>query len=319
HRAGRSGVLAKEARNTGVDGKDDSTEAKAGASPIRRWTLRILPAVIAVCASIWWISGAGVMALLRGCRIGPMAVGMALQVGATMILGLRWRTVLESVGASPLPTRRAATILSLRAQAAVVLAPGGIGVDVLRGFEAGYGQQMVGRLTKVAILERFAGAGVLSMIGFASALPLLMPRWGGLLAASLAGLFIVIVLRPGSLNIAGVRLKLRPVLGWTIVNHILALGGLASGIAATGVHATATTLISIAAVAAFAAMLPVSFNGYGVRELALAVLAPGLGLDARRLAASGLVASTILLAGVLIAALAARMVPTGGEKAATRD
>lgn len=308
-------MLAKEARDTGVDGKDHSAEAKAGARPIRRWTLRILPAVIAVCASIWWISGAGVMAVLRGCRIGPMALGMVLQVGSSMILGLRWRAVLESVGASPLPTRRAASILTLRAQAAVALAPGGIGVDVLRGFEAGFGQQMVGRLTKVGILERFAGAGVLAMVALSSMLPLLIPRWGGLLAGSLAGLFIVIVLLPGSLNVAGARLKLRPVLGWTIVNQILALGGLATGIVATGVRAPAMSLISIAAVAAFASMLPVSFNGYGVRELALAVLAPGLGLDARRLAASGLVASTILLAGVLIAALAARMVPTGGKKA----
>ena len=244
-----------------------------------------------------------------------MALGMALQVGAALVLGLRWRAVLESVGASPLPTRQAATILSLRAQAAVVLAPGGIGVDVLRGFEAGYGQAMLGRLTKVAILERLTGAGVLAMVAFGSTLPFLIPRWGGILAALLAGTLIVVVLLPGSLNVAGARLKLRPVMGWTIVNQVLALGGLASGIAATGVHATAASLLSIAAVAAFAAMLPISFNGYGVRELALAMLAPGLGLDAKALAASGLVASTILLAGLLIAALAARMIPTRERQA----
>jgi hypothetical protein len=280
-----------------------------------RWMLRILPAVIAVGASIWWISGAGVLAVLRGCLIGPMALGIALQVGAALVLGLRWRAVMESVGASPLPTRRAATILSLRAQAAVVLAPGGIGVDVLRGFEAGYGQQMLGRLTKVAVLERLAGAGVLTMVGLASTLPFLNPRWGGILAVSLTGLFIITLLLPGTLNIAGARLELRPVLGWTIVNQILALGALASGIAATGVHAGIPALVSIAAVAAFAAMLPVSFNGYGVRELALAVLAPRLGLGAKALAASGLVASTILLAGLMMAALGARMIPTAEEKA----
>lgn len=255
------------------------------------------------------------MAVLRGCRIGPMALGMALQVGAGMILGLRWRAVLESVGASPLPSRRAASVLSLRAQAAVVLAPGGIGVDVLRGFEAGYGQVMLGRLTKVAILERLAGAGVLAAVGVASTLPFLSPRWGGIVAAVIAGLFIVSILLPVSLKVAGARLQLRRVLGWTLVNQILALGGLAAGLAATGVRAPVVALVSIAAVAAFAAMLPVSFNGYGVRELALAVLAPRLGLDARTLAASGLVASTILLAGLMIAALGARMIPTGEEKA----
>jgi hypothetical protein len=61
-------------------------------------------------------------------------------------------------------------------------------------------------------------------------------------------------------------------------------------------------------------MLPVSFNGYGARELALAFLAPRLGLDAKALAASGLVASTILLAGLMIAAVGARMIPTGEKK-----
>src|SRR5258706_9999447 len=91
----------------------------AHTTPWRRWMLRILPALIAVGASIWWISGAGVVAVLRACRIGPMLLGMALQAGAAMVLGLRWRAVLESVGAAPLPARRAATVLSLRAQAAI--------------------------------------------------------------------------------------------------------------------------------------------------------------------------------------------------------
>lgn len=278
---------------------------------MRRWMLRILPAVIAVGASLWWISGAGVVAVLRGCRIAPMALGIALQVGAALILGFRWRAVLEAVGATPIPTRRAATVLSLRAQAAVALAPGGIGVDVLRGFEAGYGQKMLGRLTGVAILERLAGAGVLTTIGLVSALRLVGLSRSEVVVAVLAALLIIAIL-PASVNIAGARLRLKPVIGWTIVNQILALGALAVGMAATGVQATAPALVSIAAVAAFAAMLPVSVNGYGVRELALVLLAPRLGMDGKTLAASGLVASTILLAGLMIAALGARLVPTGG-------
>ena len=281
----------------------------------RRWMLRILPALIAVGASIWWISGAGVVAVLRACRIGPMLLGMALQAGAAMVLGLRWRAVLESVGAAPLPARRAATVLSLRAQAAIALLPGGFGVDALRGFEAGYGQAMLARLAKVAILERLVGAGVLTTVGLASALPFLSPRWGGIAAAALAIPFIVALLLPASLNVAGARLKIRTVLGWTIVNQILALGGLAAALSATGVHTTIAGLVSVAAVAAFAAMLPVSFNGYGVRELALAALAPRLGLNSKALAASGLVASTTLLAGLMIAAVGARMIPTGETKA----
>ncbi|MEA2236551.1 MAG: glycosyltransferase 2 family protein [Thermoanaerobaculia bacterium] len=279
------------------------------------WMLRILPAVIALGASIWWISGAGLWAVIRGCRIGPMVVGMFLQVAAAMVLGLRWRALLEGVGASPIPTRRAATILSLRAQAAVVLAPGGIGVDVLRGFEAGYGREMLRRLARVAILERVIGAGVLTMIGIASTLPFLNRTWGWIVAAVLALIVIVAALLPGSVSIAGARLKLRPILGWTIVNQCLALSGIAAGLAATGVHATPAALLSIASVAAFAAMLPVSFNGYGAREFALAMLAPKLGLEAKALAASGLVASTILLAGLMIAAVGARMIPTGQKKA----
>jgi hypothetical protein len=279
------------------------------------WMLRILPAVIALGASIWWISGAELWAVIRGCSIGPMLFGMSLQTGAAMVLGLRWRALLEGVGASPIPTRRAATVLSLRAQAAVVLAPGGIAVDVLRGFEAGYGREMLRRLARVAILERVTGAGVLTMIGLACTLPFLSLRWGGIVALTLAAIILVAALLPGSVNIAGARLKLRPILGWTIVNQCLALGGIAAGLAATGVHATPAALLSIASVAAFAAMLPISFNGYGARELALAMLAPKLGLEGKALAASGLVASTILLAGLMIAALGARMIPTGEKKA----
>ena len=291
----------------------------ASRRPMWRWMLRILPAAIALGASIWWISGAGIMAVFRACRSGPMLFGIVLQIGAAMVAGLRWRAVLGGVGVSPLPKRWTAMILSLRAQAAAVLVPGGVGVDVLRGFEAGFGREMVGRLTKVAFLERVAGAAVLSTIGLVSTLPLLSPKWGVIEAAVVAGLFITVLLLPGSLNLGGIRLKLRPVLGWTMVNQILALGGFAAGLAAAGVHTSAPGLISIAAVAAFASMLPVSFNGYGLRELALAVLAPELGLEARALAASGLVISTILLAGLILAALAARLIRTGQETQLDKD
>lgn len=298
-------MFEKEAHDTGV-----------GRAQLRGSMLRVLPAVIAVGATIWWISGEGVLAVVRGCRIGPLVLGMTLQVGAGLVLGLRWRTVLQSVGASPIPTRRTATILSLRAQAAVALAPGGIGADIVRGFEAGYGREMLGRLTKVAILERLAGAGVLTAIGLTSVLQLLSPRWGRTVAVALIVFPVAVVLLPDSWTVAGRSLRIRRVLGWTVINQLLALGGLAAGLAATGVHARAGALIAIAVVAAFAAMLPVSFNGYGVRELALAVLAPALGLDGKALAASGLVASTILLAGLMIAALGARMIPTGEKEAA---
>ena len=80
---------------------------------------------------------------------------------------------------------------------------------------------------------------------------------------------------------------------------------------AAGVNASALALLSMAALAAFLTMIPVSINGYGVRELGLALLAPRLGLDAKAVVAAGLVAYTILLVGVIAAALAARMVSTG--------
>lgn len=89
-----------------------------------RWALRLLPAIVASAAAVWWVSGASVLAALGAARSGPLAAGIALQVSAAIVLGLRWRAALEGVGARPLPKRRAATVLSLRAQAAAVLAPG---------------------------------------------------------------------------------------------------------------------------------------------------------------------------------------------------
>lgn len=280
---------------------------KAGA----RWALRFLPAIIATSAAIWWVSGAGVLAAMGAARPGPLAAGIALQVSAAIVLGLRWRAALESVGARPLPDRRAATVLSVRAQAVTILAPGGLASDVLRALEAGYGSQMLGKLTKVAILERWAGATVLAFVCAASTLPLLAPRWGGPAAIVLVSLLVCGALVSGMTGVASGLLRLRPVFGWTVVNQVLALSGLAAGLAATGVDTSTLALLSIASVAAFATMVPLSFNGYGVRELALALLAPRLGLDGKKVVAAGLVASTILLAGLVIAALMARLVPVG--------
>lgn len=240
-------------------------------------------------------------------------------MSAAIVLGLRWRAALAGVGVRPLPKRRAATVLSLRAQAATVLAPGGLAVDVLRAVEAGYGSQMPGKLAKVAILERWAGATVLAVVCGASTLPLLVPRWGGPAAIILVALLVCGALVSGMTGAASGLLWLRPVLGWTAANQLLALNGLAAGLAATGVHTSTLALLSIASVAAFATMVPLSFNGYGVRELALALLAPLLGLDGKKVVVAGLVASTILLAGLVIAALLARLVPISerdGERAA---
>lgn len=276
-----------------------------------RWLLSLLPAIVAAAAAIWWVSGAGLLAALRAVRPGPLAAGIALQVTAAIVLGLRWRATLEGVGVRPLPRRRAATVLSLRAQAAAVLAPGGLAVDVLRAVEAGYGSQMLGKLAKVAILERWAGATVLAIVCAVSTLPLLVPRWGGPAAIILVALLVCGALVSGMTGAASGLLWLRPVLGWTAANQLLALSGLAAGLAATGIQTSTLALLSIASVAAFATMVPLSFNGYGVRELALALLAPRLGLDGKKVVAAGLVASTILLAGLVIAALLARLIPIG--------
>jgi hypothetical protein len=113
--------------------------------------------------------------------------------------------------------------------------------------------------------------------------------------------------------IGAMKFNFRPVAEWTLVVQLLCVSGLAVGLSATGTRASLPSLFSVAAVAAFASMVPLSINGYGLRELALAVLAPRIALDPKSLAASGLIASTIFLAGTIAAALAARFVPVGPE------
>jgi hypothetical protein len=129
-------------------------------------------------------------------------------------------------------------------------------VDVLRAVEAGYGSQMLGKLAKVAILERWAGATVLAIVCAVSTLPLLVPRWGGPAAIILVALLVCGALVSGMTGAASGLLWLRPVLGWTAANQLLALSGLAAGLAATGIQTSTLALLSIASVAAFATMVP---------------------------------------------------------------
>jgi hypothetical protein len=270
--------------------------------------LRVTPAAVAFGGAAWWASGSTVMAAFLECRPLPLLAGMVLQTAAGGVLGMRWRAALESVGVRPVPAPRAAIVLSMRAQAAVMLAPGGLAADTLRAFEAGYGVAMAGPLAKVALLERLLGGAVLVAIAGASVLPFVWPQWGGAGGIAAAGLMAAALVMPGTLAMAGLAIRVRPLLGWTVLNQALALAGLALGMVATGIDAPCVALAALASVAALATMLPVSFNGYGSRELAMAFLAPQLGLDGKLVVASSLVASTALLLGLTAAGLAARAV-----------
>src|SRR5690242_16522705 len=95
------------------------------------------------------------------------------------------------------------------------------------------------------------------------------------------GLTIAALLLFGSSWLSNALPWLWRVLAWTAINQSLVVVGFAIALVATGVHASVPALLSVAAVSTASAMVPVSVSGYGIRELALALLAPKFGLDAK--------------------------------------
>jgi uncharacterized membrane protein YbhN (UPF0104 family) len=248
-----------------------------------------------------------------------LAVVWLLFVGMALLAALRWRILARWLGL-PLPARLAVRAVFLGLFGGQIL-PSSIGSDIARGWVVGRQTGRIGVVAASIAADRLAGfCGASFLLGFAYAfvvqaevsLPALV-----VFAAALASAAILLILLAGCAGwLEGLRKSaaalFRPAGSWQRAEHGCAPVALALAIA-LAIHATATVAAALAAdaygiqsslatwlpivpVAVIAAALPVSINGWGVREGVVVALGAGYGLGA---ADALLVSLTLGLANML--------------------
>lgn len=215
-----------------------------------------------------------------------LAAAMALALLSFVVAALRWRLVARCLGVV-VPVG-----LAVRAQFVGMFGgqvlPSGIGVDVFRGWmiskhASGMPRVVVGLMADrlVALLA----ACLLALPALAGLLgPTAVPAAAGLLLgpvavlASAGALFALLwgpsrkddtVADPGAIGLA-------VTMGLSIHATVVMMAVLAAK--AYGVDASLTLWLSVIPVSIIASAIPVSLNGWGVREAAIVVLAAPLGV-----------------------------------------
>lgn len=276
---------------------------------------RVVPLVAGLAVAVKLaLDGKGLSAAFLSLDAFWLAAAAGLQLAGAACLGPRWRAVLIWRGL-PAPTPWASAVLTLRAQSALPLLPGGLGADVVRYAEWGQSASLAGNMAQAALSERIAGGFVLALVSAGLVCAVVLGPAVGALSVVAGALVPMLLWRvaPSGGKIAGTIsvLRSRTVLAWTLGNQACAISAFALALHAAGIHAGALQLLMLASVSAFVTMLPISINGYGVRELALAGLSSTIAVPMSQLVGASLVSTTALLAILVGFALLSRLVPSG--------
>ena len=223
----------------------------------------------------------------------PLVVVTALAVLCFVLVALRWRLVARVLGVA-VPVDAA-----VRAQFAAMFGgqvlPSAIGIDVLRGWAvAGHAKRVSGVVASLVVdrLVALFAACLLALPSLAGWLgsPLVgtwvQPAWlagllgpaavgvsGGVLAAVLVGLGR----REGT---APRRGPIAASIGMAVFVHatVVLMAALAAG--AYGIDSSLGLWLSVIPASVIVSSIPISLNGWGVREGAIVVLSAPLGLPA---------------------------------------
>ncbi|HUG79483.1 MAG TPA: lysylphosphatidylglycerol synthase transmembrane domain-containing protein [Burkholderiales bacterium] len=237
----------------------------------------------------------------KGTAPAPLTAALALVVLMALLVSVRWRLLARWMGLR-LPSRLAARAVFLGLFGGQVL-PSAIGTDLLRGWVVA---ARTGRIPSVAasvVADRLVAlfaACLLLFVSYPSLSQLPAPLAGVLApAAFLASGVVLLVfllgctrtLRPvlgirmrllEELNaVGGLKLAPGPILAAiavAVVIHAIAVVAAASTAAAYGVNASLMVWLSIIPLSVIASALPVSINGWGVREAVIVALAAGHGV-----------------------------------------
>jgi uncharacterized membrane protein YbhN (UPF0104 family) len=258
----------------------------------------------------------------RGAAYPELAAVVLLYVAMALLVALRWRVLAIWLGLE-LPARLAVRAMFLGLFGGQLL-PSSVGTDVLRGWVVG---RQTGRIRLVAAslvadrLVAFCGASLLLAFAYAFVvrgsppLPRAVVSAAALAVAGLlAGLLIGSAdwlrrLRTAAFALfrqLGVIEAVQPrpapvVLGiaMAVLIHATATLAAAASAAAYGLDSSLATWLAIMPVSVIASALPVSINGWGVREGVIMALGAGQGLAP----ADALLVSLTLGAGNILASL----------------
>lgn len=210
-----------------------------------------------------------------------LAAALVIAMVSIVLVALRWRLLARWLGLA-MPALLAVRALFLGVFGAQLL-PSALGTDLLRGWLVARQVQGAGRIAASVIGDRLVALFAVCLL-FTLANP--VPRQ---LPASYAAL-----LGPGAVLATGAILlvfllgcRQRPraapllgALGLALVVHALSVVIAALAARAYGVDASLRLWVSVVPLAVIASALPISINGWGVREATIVALAAPLGVSA---------------------------------------
>jgi uncharacterized membrane protein YbhN (UPF0104 family) len=284
--------------------------------------LRVVVSLSILVYIVTRISTDDLLARARDAAYLRLAAVALLFVLMALLVALRWRLLAGWLGLA-LPARLAVRAVFLGLFGGQLL-PSSIGSDVLRGWVVG---RQTGRIRLVAAslvadrLTAFCGASLLLALAYAlvargpSRLPAIVVSAAAFATAALLLAFLAastgrlqglrkaalaLFRQLGAIDAAEPRsAPLALAVGMAVVIHAAATIAAALSASAYGIDSSLATWLAIIPVSVIASALPVSINGWGVREGVIVALGAGQGLAP----ADALLVSLTLGAGNILASL----------------
>lgn len=210
-----------------------------------------------------------------------LAAALVIAVGSIVLVALRWRLLARWLGLA-MPAVLAVRALFLGVFGAQLL-PSALGTDLLRGWLVARQVPGAGRIAASVVADRLVALfAVCLLFTLANPVPRQLPAsYAALLgpAAVLATGAILLVFLLGCRQ----RPRAAPLLGalgLALVVHALSVVIAALAARAYGVDASLRLWVSVVPLAVIASALPISINGWGVREATIVALAAPLGVSA---------------------------------------
>ena len=218
---------------------------------------------------------------VRGGALLPLAAALLLFLLMALLVALRWRVLVGGLGlALPLAAAVRAVFLGLFGGQ---LLPSSVGTDVLRGWAVVRHTGSLPRVAASLIADRlvalFAACLLLAAYPALGGIP---APFGSLLAGAavlaLGALLAVFVIAGGGALRRLHWIRVGCALALALVIHSIAVSAAALTASAYGVDASLGVWLAIIPAAVIASAVPVSINGWGVREGVIVALAAGHGI-----------------------------------------
>lgn len=249
-----------------------------------RWTLSLLRAAVSVSILAVLFARTSldeVAARAGGGALAPLAAALGLVLLMYLLVAVRWRTAARSLGLA-LPLRSALRAVFVGVFGGQVL-PTTVGSDVVRGWAVARHAGSIRGVAASLVADRLVALfGACLLLALAHA-------WLGQLGFPYAALVApasVIAsggLLLGFLLVCKAELRPAPIAGAVLLAlAIHALGVVAAALAAGayGIDGSLRIWFSIIPVSLIAVAVPVSINGWGVREAVIVALAAAHGIPA---------------------------------------